>query len=817
MSDQGEKTCPLCAEEMDLTDQQLKPCKCGYEICVWCWHHIMEMAEKDVTEGRCPACRTPYNKEKIVGMTPMCERFVEKKSKSQKPKNRTSEGRKQLGNVRVIQRNLVYIVGLPLNLADEDLLQRDEYFGQYGKVLKVSISRTAAGTIQQCANNTCSVYITYSKENEAVRCIQYVHGFVLEGRSLRWAHIWLALEPQNIVMHGLEMWYDPQITEQEGIDLLPCSNSDCLYLHDIGSQEDSFTKDEIISAYTRSRVQQIAGATNNMQQRSGNVLPPPADEYCNNGFVSSRKPINKSGVNNSVNNVRDSPPNSSSGDQLLFQQQPHGMPLTYWKGTRALNNQPPLVSLGNSNGPLKQKPDACNGSLAFSMGIASPTQVSILHADVGKKLIPNGESHTIQQNFKAKALEPMKQDMGSDRLATVSETPATPGYAASSTMNSQLHYAPACKDEDKCSGMPPNVTNSIDLSGQSCGYGGPGKDVDVADKKIQKLCSYMSSLSIDRSQGSPQSYVEQLREPLTFAAGNAETSTKDNSVARELSDFRSHSETHVAQAALGEVDDDSLFFDDRRLKDPEVVTSTSYLPNLSHSSYLLNQVKGYYPQYNEDYSKLNVSVDPLIVDKKFDISSPPQTSSIQVISNGYPENLVSSSAHLDNTFDNSYMLLDEEKRKHIGRLDGEVTNVDSNAALDTGESSIISNILSMDFDSWDDSLTSPQNLARLLGETDKQQGSLRVSSSWKVQSSNQSRFSFAREEDSTNQNVESSLSYIGQPLKNRAFSHDFVDNRDFHLDKLGNCNGFSSVNCEEFDNFASSQSHLSSGKPSGEL
>lgn len=33
MSDQGERTCPLCAEEMDLTDQQLKPCKCGYEVC----------------------------------------------------------------------------------------------------------------------------------------------------------------------------------------------------------------------------------------------------------------------------------------------------------------------------------------------------------------------------------------------------------------------------------------------------------------------------------------------------------------------------------------------------------------------------------------------------------------------------------------------------------------------------------------------------------------------------------------------------------------------------------------------------------------
>lgn len=35
MSDQGEKTCPLCAEEMDFTDQQLKPCKCGYEVWIF--------------------------------------------------------------------------------------------------------------------------------------------------------------------------------------------------------------------------------------------------------------------------------------------------------------------------------------------------------------------------------------------------------------------------------------------------------------------------------------------------------------------------------------------------------------------------------------------------------------------------------------------------------------------------------------------------------------------------------------------------------------------------------------------------------------
>lgn len=113
---------------------------------------------------------------------------MDKKVKS-KSKSKAPDGRKNLSSVRVIQRNLVYIVGLPLTLADEDvckspsvspalsfclyfsacfllpvyicclmqLLQGTEYFAQYGKVLKVSISRTAAGTIQQFPNSTCSV------------------------------------------------------------------------------------------------------------------------------------------------------------------------------------------------------------------------------------------------------------------------------------------------------------------------------------------------------------------------------------------------------------------------------------------------------------------------------------------------------------------------------------------------------------------------------------------------------------------------------------------------------------------------------------
>ncbi|PWA82685.1 nucleotide-binding alpha-beta plait domain, Zinc finger, RING/FYVE/PHD-type [Artemisia annua] len=282
MSNEGEKRCPLCAEEMDWTDLQLKPCKCGYQVCVWCWHHIMDMAEKDATEGRCPACRAPYDKDRIVGLESNFQRVAanssSRKQKQPKPKQKTNEGRKDLSSVRVIQRKMAYIIGLPLSLADEDLLQRKDYFGQYGKVTKISLSRTAGGTLQSFVNDTCSVYITYSKEEEAVRCIQSVHGYVLDGRYLRasfgtakYCHAWL----RNT----------------------PCNNVACLYLHSIGAEEDSFGKDEIAAVHTRNRVQEIVGAAQYLHKRSGSMLPSPVDDHLNSRSASSfEEPVFSSGL-----------------------------------------------------------------------------------------------------------------------------------------------------------------------------------------------------------------------------------------------------------------------------------------------------------------------------------------------------------------------------------------------------------------------------------------------------------------------------------------------------------------------------------------
>jgi len=56
--------CPLCMEDLDVTDRNFRPCRCGYQICLFCYRHI-----KDDLNGLCPACRTPYNEANVSFVT----------------------------------------------------------------------------------------------------------------------------------------------------------------------------------------------------------------------------------------------------------------------------------------------------------------------------------------------------------------------------------------------------------------------------------------------------------------------------------------------------------------------------------------------------------------------------------------------------------------------------------------------------------------------------------------------------------------------------------------------------------------------------
>ena len=55
-------------------------------------------------------------------------------------KQKLTENRRHLSDVRVVQKNLVFVVGLSQRLADTEVLKKNEYFGKFGKIVKVVIN-----------------------------------------------------------------------------------------------------------------------------------------------------------------------------------------------------------------------------------------------------------------------------------------------------------------------------------------------------------------------------------------------------------------------------------------------------------------------------------------------------------------------------------------------------------------------------------------------------------------------------------------------------------------------------------------------------
>mmetsp|Transcript_9770 Transcript_9770/g.20271 ORF Transcript_9770/g.20271 Transcript_9770/m.20271 type:complete len:804 (-) Transcript_9770:220-2631(-) len=251
-----EVVCPLCCEELDISDRQFFPCKCGYQVCMWCWHRIRESES-----GLCPACRTPYGDDphefSAVDVEDVLRANKEKEAAAKKEKERqrhqsdyvseveglaggrqvgqmeVPKDRTQLANMRVIRRNLVYAVGLPPNMATEDQLRRAEFFGQYGKIAKIVINRSQTTAGGDSRRASASAYVTLVHKEDTLACILALDGFYMDGRNIRSSY-------------GTSKYCSAFIKN------VRCNNPECTYLHQMGHIEDTFTKQEIQAGYVTS-------------------------------------------------------------------------------------------------------------------------------------------------------------------------------------------------------------------------------------------------------------------------------------------------------------------------------------------------------------------------------------------------------------------------------------------------------------------------------------------------------------------------------------------------------------------------------------
>ena len=155
------------------------------KICQFCFNSLKNTYEKST----CPNCRRPYDEKTIQYKIPTAEEFkADQANKTKKQaaarrretekKEVESSSRRNLAGVRVKQQNLVYVIGLVPQIKDESSLLQTlrgvDYFGQYGDIDKIVVSKAKPGAPSQGVG----VYITYARREDAALCIATIDGSV---------------------------------------------------------------------------------------------------------------------------------------------------------------------------------------------------------------------------------------------------------------------------------------------------------------------------------------------------------------------------------------------------------------------------------------------------------------------------------------------------------------------------------------------------------------------------------------------------------------------------------------------------------------
>ncbi|KAG2234316.1 hypothetical protein INT48_000766 [Thamnidium elegans] len=129
--------------------------------------------------------------------------------------------RRHLANMRVVQKNLVYIIGLHPKLATEETIRSPDYFGQFGKISKIVINKrqiapTSLANGATSMQPSAAVYVTYQRKEDAGKAI-----------------------------HAVDASYGTTKYCTYYLRNMTCPNPSCLYLHEPGEDADTISKEEL--------------------------------------------------------------------------------------------------------------------------------------------------------------------------------------------------------------------------------------------------------------------------------------------------------------------------------------------------------------------------------------------------------------------------------------------------------------------------------------------------------------------------------------------------------------------------------------------
>ena len=200
----------------------------------------------------------------------------------------------ELGEARIITKNLVYILGLSSSIANREKLSKYEYLGQYGNIIKIVVNKNKAYNQNSPHGPSYSAYVTFSKPSEASIAILSLDDTTIDNHLIR-----ASFGTTKYCSYFLK-----------GID---CSNKECVFLHKKADDNDiikrgDLTSNKMIFIQQHDYAEKIADIYNPevkrkiMSMKKRETIFPSPDTIYDTIYVQDKNVVSKNNNNLSKNN-----------------------------------------------------------------------------------------------------------------------------------------------------------------------------------------------------------------------------------------------------------------------------------------------------------------------------------------------------------------------------------------------------------------------------------------------------------------------------------------------------------------------------------
>ena len=229
-------------------------------------------------------------------------------------RDRDKQEMEELADARIITKNLVYIIGLSDSIANKEKLNKYEYLGQYGSIVKIVVNKNKAYNQNSPHGPSYSAYVTFSKPSEASIAI-------------------LSLDDKMIDNHLIRASFGTTKYCSYFLKGIECNNKECLFLHKWADENDiikrgDLTSNKIIFTQQHNYAKKIADIYNPdvrkkiMSSKKGKTVFPSPDIIYRTITLMDKENIPKNkknsvskNENNSINKKNNSPLNNKSNKE----------------------------------------------------------------------------------------------------------------------------------------------------------------------------------------------------------------------------------------------------------------------------------------------------------------------------------------------------------------------------------------------------------------------------------------------------------------------------------------------------------------------